>query len=238
MNFDKIGTDYKVNQDGINGLVQALSYINNLLMAITMSLNYLGLSIAESSKLPKELYESIEDLETMDRFVKAMTDNNFASIDIKNFIYAAASPKLNGKGTAENPIWGQTRVVFFPTNTKQFVYKIGFNRYGAFANITEEKISKMCTKAEKQYNVRFPIAKTFGLTKNNIVERMQRVSSTGKELQMIDGLTFSTNLNLLAHKCKLPITFIDIHYQNIAEDEASGEVLCFDYGDVNYNTNI
>jgi hypothetical protein len=234
INFNSITEKFATDQKRVETLTAILSMVNDKLLVMTMAMNYLALSIAEENKLPSEFYRSINDIETMDRFVLAMFNSNFSSIDIKNYIYAAAKSEMIGEGSHRDPIWGQTRITFFPTKSPDRVYKIGYNKAGANANMQELKIYKMCIEASRKNGVEFPLAKSISITIHNIVEEMQRIDQGHYEPTSEDAQEVCDLLNDNAEKCDMPIEFSDIHPGNIMKDKNSGKLLCIDYGAIGF----
>ena len=120
------------------------------------------------------------------------------------------------------PRWGQTRVVFFPSNTPKEVLKIALNRAGILSNKREQQIYDMYKKHKKENMLAKP-NKSYA---NNTIITMEKLDTK--------GITSDIVMNLRGEIGKLKVfdsslhTINDVHTGNIGKAD-DGTYKIIDY---------
>jgi hypothetical protein len=108
-----------------------------------MGINAITSVITNSFIVDMKYYQSIKDINMLSEFVDECIISGIPAKYISYNCYIMAHPSIRGngsKGDKDNPIWGQSRVVFFPPN-KDIVHKIALSQWGIRANKSEIEVS-------------------------------------------------------------------------------------------------
>ena len=172
---------------------------------------------------------TIDDLFTMSRFVKAMIAKGIPAKYIMMNAYIAATDKINSLSSGDNsvPVSGESRGILFPEDSKH-IFKFALSGWGITSNKAEydmyNKIKSM------------PIAKNFakieqeyGIFTGILCERIHG-DTLDNSNRTVDVDAFRNRINSELKKNNVDIVVEDLHRGNIMFDDRSKELKIIDYG--------
>lgn len=224
--FDKISevgaTDnskYENNKDVINLINEFLEFINN----IQMGMNVISNAMKSVYLIDIDYLESIDDINVLGKFVDEMLKAGIPPKFIMFNATLAASKKLKGDADHNKPVCGQTRVIFFPYDTK-IVYKIAISQMGVLSNKAEYDLYKKL----KEAGIEELFAATYGGSETYSVIKGERVD-TSRACTVNDANNMKKKVIEATDKIGLPIGIDhDIHYKNIGY--RGDQMVVLDYG--------
>lgn len=115
------------------------------------------------------------------------------------------------KGSKEDPIWGQSRVVFFPDNADH-VYKVALSVWGMRANNSE----KMVSDKFKQHGGENLIGLVNSVTSNKCIETMELIDTKTYVVTQDVINRLKSAIDNFCKENKIPLNMIgDLHSNNI-----------------------
>lgn len=206
--------------------VQFLNTLSGILSNIQMGMNIITLGITSANMIDASYYGSISDTKTLGIFIKKCIDAGIPSKYVAYNAYLISDRSIRGeKGDARHPIWGQTRVVFFPPN-EEIIHKVALNGLGIRANYSEYKISDAFRKSGGSDL----IALVTGITEDSTVidaERIGKASMLKANMKEIQSL--ADKINEISDKNNIPMNITaDLHYMNVGIK--NGHLAALDYG--------
>lgn len=209
--------EYKDQKDIVEVLNEFVNFVNEL----QMGMNILSSSLKSIYIIDKDWMESINDMETLGKFVDACLENGIPPKFIALNATLVASPNIKGDADHNKPIWGQTRLVFFPPNGKT-IYKIAISEMGVISNKAEADIWNKI-KDDKNAVV---FAATPNHSKNYSVIEMERVNTKTPSKEDINSVRAAAVK--LMKDLKIPLKINDLHFRNIGY--RGNQPVILDYG--------
>lgn len=212
-----------------NDVVFTLNKISDFLSDLQMQMNALTSAFTNAYIVDKKYYGSIKNIDELSQFVNKCIDAGIPHKYLAYNIYIVSSNKLKGYGSngdENNPVWGQSRVVLYPSSDKNIVYKIALSKWGIASNKIEFDISKKLESVPDGGSV---IAFTNSITQNNVISTMERVDLLSKNKisdSDLDKLKSKLNSICKDNNIKLDLTQ-DIHRGNVALKNR--KLVCIDY---------
>ena len=220
-----------INEYNANGEVNdKLEYINKFAAIcnnLQMAVNCITGIISGIYTVDGEYIHSVGNIIELSQFIELMIKDAFPSKYIAYNAYIVSSTKLSGeKGDENNPIWGQTRLVFFPSNKKDSIYKIALSGAGITSNKIEFNISEKFSHVPKLCDL---IAKTSGITKNGCIITAERVIIPDKGRYDGDVTSLKSDIDKLCKENNIKFEISDVHSRNIGIKQ-NGNPCVIDYG--------
>jgi len=204
----------------------ALDQLEQLIFSLQIGMNLLFNCANYQYTIDLRYKDQIHDFEGLAKFVSRCINANIPSKYIGYNTYLIAAPELKGDDPDHNenkPLWGQTRVVLFPTNNKNVVIKCALNKYGVKTNRDEYTISKHLK------DVRPPVvAPVVKASSDNVCTQMIRTGKQAPYDPNVIGSVVSRLQSALAQK-HLNVRIDDIHQGNVRE--LNGNWVAIDYGE-------
>lgn len=200
--------DYKSNK----AFIASLNDLSGLVSRMQMGVNAVTSAFKEVWMVDAAFQGSIKDVKTLDEFVSKCIENNVPPKYINYNCYILSSDDIKGnKGTADKPIWGQSRTVFFPTG-KQVVYKIALSTFGTRSNLAEQKLSRTFNKIGRGDL----LALVTDMARNNCVVSQEKVDTDAKKPSDSDVRNLKKELNDVISKNNMYLDAIyDLHKGNV-----------------------
>ena len=226
--FSKIDNANIMSQKNMTNVqIRSLQHIVSVFEQIQNGLNIISASVEAVYDVDVSYMNSVNNVETLGKFVQASINAGIPSKYIARNAWLISDTSIKGSNTDVNaPIWGQTRVIFFPDKTPNVVYKIALSGAGVHANKNEELVSQTMTKWGEAHR----IAKTTGSYVNQTVVVADRVdtSSTIDQNSLRDIVY---EFKQLEAKHGSPFHITDLHKGNFGRD-AGGNWIVIDYGNI------
>lgn len=216
--------DDKVYKD--NDVIQILNKISLFVSNLQMCMNALTSAFTNAFIIDRSYYESFKDINALSLFVEKCIESGMPHKYIAYNTYLVSSKELKGDGSngdENNPIWGQSRVVLFPHNNKDIVYKVALSRWGIGSNKTEYEFSK---KIESKAG--HLIALTKDITKNGVITTMERLPNSSDSVSNSQIESLKNELSKIIDLMNLRLEITDIHKNNVAYK--GNNIACIDYG--------
>lgn len=160
-------------------VIAILNQFSKFVSGLQMGINTITATAIGIYQIDASYYESIKDLKTFSKFVDVCVKSSIPSKYIANNVYLVCAPNIKGsKGGENNPIWGQSRVVFFPNDNKGLVYKVALSGWGVKCNKSEYNISE----AFKKHGGDYLLAPTLDISTEgtvSVAERVQMLKNNG-----------------------------------------------------------
>lgn len=200
----------------------AVNNLSFILATIQYGINTITSCFKQVYVIDADYKECISDKKTLSLFVEQLLSANipykYAAINI----WLVADKSIKGDANAYKPVWGQSRVTFFPPDEK-IVTKIALNQYGVKCNKTEfnlyEKVKKTAA-ADK-------LAAVTWISPNYAVEDMERIKGTRPTEPLTNKFTRELNSDLFND---FSIKVIDLHSGNILVTPSGMKT--YDYGTI------
>ena len=220
-----------INEYNINGEVNdKLEYINKFAAIcnnLQMAVNCITGIISGIYTVDGEYKYSVGNITELSQFIELMIKDAFPSKYIAYNAYIVSSNKLSGEeGDEDNPIWGQTRVVFFPSDKKDSIYKIALSGAGITSNRIEFNTSERFSYIPKLHNL---IAKTSYITKNGCIITAERVTIPDRGVYNGDTASLKNEIDKLCKDNNIRFEISDVHSRNIGLRQ-DGSPCVIDYG--------
>lgn len=205
-------------------VISEFNELANFCANLQMSMNSFTRVIQEVHTIDAKYIGSIKDTNTLDKFVKAMIDAAIPPKYIGYNTYLASDPSLKGdKGSEEKPIWGQSRLVLFPTSDNQSIIKVALSGWGLQSNRSEYDISnKIVQNGGSEF---IAVTKSIGSTGATVTS--ERVDTPDDITPMNKINTFVRAIDKFINDHKLPFRIDDIHGKNVGYK--NGKVVALDY---------
>lgn len=197
---------------------------------IQSSMNLLSSSLEKTLVVSEHFVGSIKSLALLDEFVATCVEQGVPPKFIAYNTWLVADKCIKGDKSGYEPVWGQSRFIFFPPN-KKFVYKIAMNGLGITSNRAEIRTSEMFVKMDR-VDLIAPIVKSF---ERDAIVVMERVDSK-TEPSYAAVLAYTKHVNdaiadyQKLHKIKLNIKMSDQHKDNVKYDSVNKCYRSIDYG--------
>lgn len=217
-------------------LIQSMNTFAARMSDLQMGINSLTSIIQSSYQVDARFQGSVKDVEKLSLFVDDCIKAGFPPKFIANNCYLISSSSIKGdgsKGNMENPIWGQSRLVFFPPNSTSnngpIVLKIALSGWGVRANKSESSITQKFLSADKTEGMEI-IAPVLATTKSSSVISAEKVLvKDEKEVTKNEIDLVVSKLNQFTAKHQIPLDISgDIHEGNVGY--RNGQPLATDYG--------
>lgn len=217
-------------------LINLINNIASVAFRLQMGINAITATIQQAFIVDKRFANCCDTLEKLDKFTYDCIMAGFPPKFIAYNIWIIMTKNLKGDAKQNQPVWGQSRVVFFPLADKNSVYKVGLSTNGIFANKTERNITLKALNGDTTLGTENPadllnyLAKATALTTNGTVVTMERaiddirptnleISQLTKKVQGIcNGVINNANFKIN-----------DLHNGN-ARKMADGHLKFIDYG--------
>ena len=206
----------------------------NVLEQVQMGLNSITATLQHIYVADMGYKKSIKDINKLDQFVNECIKAGIPSKYVGFNAWYVSADEIKGPTNSSEfspeflPIWGQSRIVFFPPN-KNIIYKVALSGMGLSANITETKVTNNIEKDEKLAKYICPVLKLY---ENKSIIEMGKVK-TDKKLSKDEADRFKDTLNKELSNYGRKFMINDIHLNNVGID-STGNWVCFDYGMVNH----
>lgn len=201
----------------------ALNYLAELSSQLQFGINVITNTLKSIYIIDAGYKESIHDIDTLGIFVNEMINAKVPLKYVAMNTWLLCDKTIKGNADAFKPVWGQTRVVFFPPE-KNIVHKIALNAVGRVSN-TQEKYVWDTLKHTPAHDL---LADVYNVTKDNCVLDMRRVPGKQPNQKQCDD--FVSRLNNIAKEKGIEI--IDLHPGNIKH--LDNMFVAIDYGLINH----
>ena len=211
--------------------IKNMNDMSFMLLNIQKSINIVASSIDNIDIIDQRFIESIKSVTLLEKFVKECVENGVPSKYIAYNTWLIADKCIKGNNEKYKPIWGQTRFVFFPPNSR-IIYKIAMNGAGVSANKAEINISSLFSKMDR-IDLIAPVVRTFG---DDMIIAMEKINSDGSRPSYKDLLAYTKHCNDSIKeyekrtKQHLNIKISDQHKDNVLYDKKYGIFRSIDYG--------
>ncbi len=211
--------------------VKVLNELTTKLIRIQISMNMLSSALEERSIVNGNFIGSIKSVAILDIFVKRCIDNGIPPKYIGFNTWLVADESIRGKADTFKPVWGQTRVIFFPPS-KDIVYKIALSGAGISSNEAEVRTSQLFVEMNR-VDLIAPVVKAWG---NGAVVALERIPNNGKKPTYDILLKYTKDVNDVIKRyeekkgVKINTKITDQHRDNVMFDDRIGCYRSIDYG--------
>lgn len=186
--------------------VITLNKFSGIIAGLQFGINVITSCMKNVYTVDRSYVETISDTDTLSQFVGELINANIPGKYVAMNTWLVSTKEIKGDADAFKPIWGQTRVAFFPPN-KNIVHKVSYNPYGTMSNKTEANVSKAIISGGDG-NM---IAKVEHITNNGVVIDVEKVKGRKPNLKELDAFT-----KAFADVCKkYNIVINDLHQNNV-----------------------
>jgi hypothetical protein len=207
--------------------IENLNLLGGFASVLQMGINTITGTMSQIYTIDKKYYESINDIESLSKFVEECIKNNIPPKYLAYNSYLVSTRLIKGDGSEGNenePIWGQSRVVFFPYK-KKIVYKLALSGFGARSNKSEIAISQKF----KDNGGDYLIAPIISSSKNSIIITAERVLKPTPS-QLVNVPDFVNLLEKFLNKHKIPLDLsVDIKQNPGNVGIRNGKLVAIDY---------
>ena len=221
-NMDKFAIDDSDSNLTMNSrFVQRLQWCLNMAKNMQMGVNTISAALNGTYTIDKRFMHTINDPSVLDKFVHDMIKTG---VPPKYVAYNAwlACDKNIVDVSKYTPIWGQSRIIFFPSDKPESVYKIALSSIGVSANKSEIFIYNKIPNGIKGI-----FAKPNNIWPKGAVQDMVKCD-TRNEVSSYQAKEWANKINKHLSEAKLPFRISDLHSGNFGE--INGIPVCFDYG--------
>lgn len=207
-----------------------MNLLTTKLLRIQMSLNMLTSALDNKNIINSQFIGCIKSVAMLDLFVKGCVDAGIPPKYIGYNAWLVSDPCIKGDNPEFAPVWGQTRIVFFPPG-KRVVYKVALSGAGITSNQAEIRTSKLFVDMDR-VDLIAPIVRTW---KNDAVVAMECVKSQGKP-SYANLLAYTKDVNDVIkeyekkNNVKINTKISDQHKDNVKYDIVHGVYRSIDYG--------
>lgn len=211
--------------------IKTMNELTNKLIRIQISMNMLSSALDNKSIINGNFVGSIKSVALLDIFVKRCIDAGIPPKYIGYNAWLISDESIRGKNETFKPIWGQTRVIFFPPS-KKIVYKVALSGAGISSNEAEVRTSKLFVEMDR-VDLIAPVVKAWG---NGAVVALERIPSSKNKPSYDALLKYTKDVNSVIRKyeeknnVKINTKISDQHRDNVMYDERLGCYRSIDYG--------
>ena len=211
--------------------IKTLNELTNKLIRIQISMNMLTSALDEKSIINGNFVGSINNVALLDVFVNRCIECGIPPKYIGFNTWLVADESIRGDSEMFKPIWGQTRVVFFPPS-KKIVYKVALSGAGISSNEAEVRTSALFEEM-KRTDLIAPVVKAWG---NSAVIALERIPNNGTKPSYDQLLKYTKEVNDVIkqyeekNNVKINTKITDQHRDNVMYDERTGTFRSIDYG--------
>lgn len=209
-----------------NSHQESLQFLLNKMANFQMGFNKIGIALQEIYFIDKAYFESVNDLNKLDQFVDEMITGGMPPKYIQQNAWLVASKAIKGSSNKDKPIWGQSRVVFFPDDNTDIVHKIAMSGFGINGNKNEVFVTNKFGNAAGNF-----VSKITSAEKNNAVVSAIRVD-TSQEPNEGETKLAAENINAYIKSKGLKFFIGDLHSKNFGRNKRN-QLVVVDYGSVN-----
>lgn len=219
-----------------NDFIIMLNNYTVYLSIMQMTLNTISISLSNMLVVDARYKGSISNINDLSKFIDKCIYNGIPSKYIAYNAYLISDESIHGKDSSKNeknPSWGQSRVVFFPDESK--VYKIALNGMGVDANKVENKITDILKSDKKLLKYITPIFNSYN---DSVIVSAEKVDARKGLVSDNDAEAVARKLNDALEKLNMKsISVSDIHTENcgIRRSDGSNQVCIIDYGSIGYD---
>lgn len=207
-----------------------MNLLTTKLLRTQISLNMLTSALDNKNIINSRFIGCIKSVAMLDIFIKGCVDAGIPPKYIGYNAWLVSDPCIKGNKPEFAPVWGQTRIVFFPPG-KRVVYKIALSGAGITSNQAEIRTSKLFVDMDR-VDLIAPIVRTW---KNDAVVAMECVQSEGKP-SYAKLLEYTKDVNEVIkayekeNNVKINTKISDQHKDNVKYDIVHGVYRSIDYG--------
>lgn len=211
-------------------LLAKINMFANVCANVQMGLNLVTNIMTGVYVVDASYANSVSDINQLAKFVENCISGGIPAKYIAYNVYVISkknlSNKVGRKGDKDNPIFGQSRLVLFPSD-KNVVYKIALSGWGKASNLTEVSLTERLDRLHESDI----IARTTGSINNGFITVAERIDSS-KDVNYGDISFIKSRASQLTSKYQLQFKFEDLHGHNIGYK--NGDDPCIiDYGWIN-----
>ena len=215
---------------GTNVIIE-MNYLLNQIESIHMAINRFGKIMSTTNIIDGIYVEAISDVNVLSAFVDGCINAGIHPKYIMHNAWLISDPSLTGDGDYD-PIWGQSRGVFYPSNNDDVVYKLAFNGMGVRSNRNELSITELFQQSPDDIKLIAPIIKSYH---GDAIIEQQRVDASEETRRSIKNDTSDEIITKFwdVFKVKnknLKTLPIDVDKHNIGLDTKNNRPVIFDYG--------
>jgi len=213
-----------------SGDISVINAFSGTMTTIQMGMNLITKAIKEVYTIDPSYCETIDDPETLSKFVEKCIQAKFPAKYLSFNSYLVSTKNLKGDGDAFKPVWGQSRVVFFPPN-EEIVYKLALSQWGINSNMSEYNIYQ---KFDETGDASI-LARVINVSENGCVSTVERVD-TKEDAPMHIVFRVRSHIENIMQKHSIPVNVTqDIHHKNIGIRHNNGkdEYVAVDYAAIN-----
>lgn len=219
-------------KDYYRDILEALADFGNDLAHVQMSLNSITNSILQSDYLNKQFWGTISDAKTLARFVKGCISAGLPPKFMMFNTWLISSDDLRG-GTNYDPIWGQSRGVFFPISNTNVVYKFALSGWGVSSNKTECDVTQILSNTGDPSDLLI-IPKVLNQFEEYTLLEMERLdideSRPGNPDDVSERFENAIQKYNTRNHRTMELSINDLHSKNVGYDRKRNCDVIIDYG--------
>lgn len=196
-----------------------LNEFSTIMAVLQFGINTITGCLKDIYVIDAEYAESISDTDVLSKFVGQMISASIPTKYVAMNTWLVSTKEIKGEADAFKPVWGQSRVVFFPPE-KDIVHKVAINPYGIRSNFAENSVYGTM----QRNNAAELLAKAEKISSNGVILDMERI--TGSRPTNAELLTFTTKLQQAAGGSNIAIN--DLHLDNVKKTKDGMKAI--DYG--------
>lgn len=210
--------------------MKSMNLLTDKLLRIQIALNMLTSAIENKNIINANFIGCIKNVALLDLFVKKCIDEGIPPKYVGYNAWLVSDKCIKGEKPEFAPVWGQTRIVFFPPG-KRVVYKVALSGAGITSNQAEIKTSRLFVDMDR-VDLIAPIVRTW---KNESVVAMECVQSDGKPSWLKIG-EYTREVSQVIkdyeakNKVRINTKISDQHKDNVKYDIKNGVYRSIDYG--------
>ena len=221
-NMDKFAindSDSNITMD--SRFVQRLQWCLNMAKNMQVGVNSISAALNGTYTIDKRFMHTINDPSVLDKFVHDMIKTGVPSKYVAYNAWLVCDKNIVDV-SKYTPMWGQSRIIFFPSDKPESVYKIALSSMGVSANKSEIFIYKIIPNG-----IKVIFAKPNNIWPKGAVQEMVKCDTRNKVSQA-QAKVWAEEINKHLSEAKLPFRISDLHSGNFGE--INGIPVCFDYG--------
>lgn len=224
----KLNIKRSINSSNKDEYVRLLNDLSWICVNLQGGLNAISNGLSYVYRVSSEYYASIDDPETLGRFVDALIQTGIPSKYIVNNVYRVCKKSMIGDVNKDKPIMGFGRLTLIPPEG-DIVYKVAINGYGVRSNKNDILIMDAIRSANNFY-LNNSFAKVSQSYVNNTINSMQKVKAGRKyEPSIFEAKNLANTINRELEKNNIKLKIVDIKPDAFGVNE-DGNFVMLDYG--------
>jgi hypothetical protein len=214
-----------------DGTLRALNQFSTDVLQMQLGLNTLTSVITNSFNVSEKWLDTVGDIDMLSKFVETAIKGGLPPKYVAHNCFLISNSSLKGnkkageKGSITNPIWGQTRLIFFPPTNPDIILKIALSGIGLRGNQSEIDISNRL----KDDGGEQLIALVKSSSANKAVIGMEKVEVRDEShIKQSDLGRFVMLMRAFFKQRNIPLLIEDLHAGNVGF--RNNAMVAIDYG--------